>query len=162
MNVLRTGTGSVQWNRPMPCAHIHTAHTRMSDANSIGLRAQCTHNPYAWRSARSCACVFAAKSCEVWASLSRVRTRCVHEIISVERFELRVASREHQHIRPFVRARACVCEKEKDNIKIDDFNSVSIALSDSKLVSIAVYLFIYFFSLLFLGCSRNRAFGIFL
>lgn len=31
-------------------------------------------------------------------------------------------------------------KKEKDNIKIDDFNSVSIALPDSKLVNIVVFL----------------------
>lgn len=35
-------------------------------------------------------------------------------------------------------------KKEKDNIKIDDFNSVSIALPDSKLVNILVFFALYF------------------
>lgn len=61
--------------------------------------------------------------------LSYLCTRRVHEIIWAKRID---SSRRN----------SIQCKKEKDNIKIDDFNSVSIALPDSKLVDIVVFFFI--------------------
>lgn len=72
--------------------------------------------------------------------LSYLCTRRVHEIIWAKRID---SSRRN----------SIQCKKEKDNIKIDDFNSVSIALPDSKLVNIVVF----FYSLSYFRVWHKRA-----
>lgn len=100
---------------------------------------------------RVCECVSARVTKSYRFTIRRLSYLCVHDVYTK-------LSEPNESTRAAAAAAHSV-KKEKDNIRIDDFNSVSIALPDSKLVNIVVFFFSSFACIFVCDINAHRDFS---